>query len=198
MSPPADRAPLVALLAAGKAKRFGGGKLDADLLDRPLGAWPLAAVAKAGFAPGIIVVGPDGPQFASVAADWELLTNPAPEDGLGGSVSLAVQHALAAERDCLLLLADMPLVDADHLQRLAAAPSSSATRWPDDHLGVPALIRRDDLPLFAALEGDRGAGPLLSGLEDIVRIFAPAQMLLDVDRKEDLVQARELLEGEPR
>ena len=33
----------VAILAAGSARRFGGGKLDADCAGQPLGAWVLAA-----------------------------------------------------------------------------------------------------------------------------------------------------------
>ena len=52
-------APLVAVLAAGSATRFGGGKLDAVLAGRRLGAWALATIERAGLPPGVIVVPPD-------------------------------------------------------------------------------------------------------------------------------------------
>ena len=37
----------VAVLAAGRASRFGGGKLDADLAGKPVGQWVLDAVCPA-------------------------------------------------------------------------------------------------------------------------------------------------------
>lgn len=194
----ADPGPLVAVLAAGLARRFGGGKLDAPLLGRPLGAWALDAVAQAGLNPGVIVVGPDSPQFARQAAGWGLVINPEPEKGMGRSVALAVEQAMEQGRDCLILLADMPLVAPSHLQQLMRTPSSSATRWPDARLGVPALIRRRDLARFRMLEGDRGAAPLLAGMERLVPVSAPSAMLLDVDRTEDLDEVRRLLEARER
>lgn len=187
--------PLVAVLAAGLASRFGGGKLDADLGGKPLGQWALDAVVAAGLEPGLIVVGPQVPAFADAAHGWALLPNTAPEAGLGTSVALAVREAEALDLDVLLLLADMPLLDPAHLKRLRQSAANAATAWPDGRLGVPALICRKDLCGFRDLAGERGAGPLLAKLHDLETVSAPPGMLADVDRPEDLAQVQRLLEA---
>ena len=188
-----DDQPLVAVLAAGLASRFGGGKLDADLCGKPLGQWTLDAVSTAGLEPGVIVVGPDVPVFADAAHGWALLQNDAPEAGLGTSVALAVREAEALACDVLLLLADMPLLDPAHLSRLVHSPANTATVYPDGRPGVPALIRRKDLSTFRDLDGERGAGPLLARLDALDSVTAPPDMLRDVDRPEDLARVEQLL-----
>jgi molybdenum cofactor cytidylyltransferase len=188
-----DDQPLVAVLAAGLARRFGGGKLDADLCGKPLGQWALDAVAAAGLEPGVIVVGPETPAFAKTAQRWRLLVNEAPAAGLGTSVALAVRHAEAQARDLLLLLADMPLLDPAHLQNLVRSPANAATAHPDGRLGVPALICRKDLGQFRDLGGERGAGPLLAGLDALESLDPPLAMLADVDSPEDLARVAQLL-----
>ncbi len=188
--------PLVAVLAAGLASRFGGGKLDADLCGKPLGQWTLDAVSTAGLEPGLIVVGPDVPAFADAAHGWALLENDAPEAGLGTSVALAVREAEALACDVLLLLADMPLLDPAHLSRLVLSAGNAATVYPDGRPGVPALIRNKDLSAFRDLAGERGAGPLLASLDRLETVTAPQGMLADVDRPEDLAHVEQLLRGQ--
>ena len=53
-----DSAPLVAVLAAGAASRFGGGKLDAMLAGKRVGQWVLDAVAAAGLPPPVLMRDP--------------------------------------------------------------------------------------------------------------------------------------------
>lgn len=193
MSASIDRKPLVAVLAAGRATRFGGGKLDANCAGMPLGQWTLDAVAQAGLSAGVIVVGPQPPVFAQAAAGWSFLTNPAPEEGLGPSVSLACQKAAAQSRDVLILLADMPLVTPDHLRALVSCRSCAATRYPDGRVGVPALIAASDVGSFTSLSGDSGAGKLLSCLDALEVFDAPPDTLLDVDDAEALGAVGEIL-----
>lgn len=189
----ADSAPLVAVLAAGAASRFGGGKLDADLAGKPVGQWVLDAVAAAGLAPGLIVVAPLVPRFAA-ASGWPLLTNINASDGLGTSIALAASAALGQGRALLVVLADMPLVSPQHLAALAAN-RCAATLYADGKAGVPALADLALLPALAELAGSEGAGPLLAARSDLVRLppapAAPA-MLLDIDRPEDLARAAHL------
>src|SRR5687768_14290118 len=45
----------------------------------------------------------------------------------------------------------------------AAGPAPAATRYPEGHAGVPALLDRKLIAKAARLTGDRGAGPLLRG-----------------------------------
>lgn len=175
--------PLVAVLAAGRGERFGGGKLDAPCAGKPLGRWALDAAEAAGLGPGTIVVGPAG---AGYAAGWTMLVNPAPEAGLGSSLALAARAALDQRAEALLvLLADMPLVEPAFLRRLAAAAPPAATRQPDGRAGVPALLDRALLEKAAMLTGDRGAGPLLSGA---TLLDPPPGTLRDVDTAEDLAK----------
>lgn len=184
---------LVAVLAAGRASRFGGGKLDADLAGKPVGRWVLDAVAVAGLVPGVIVVPDAVPAFAA-GAGWTLLANPRADAGLGSSVAAAAREAMrrGAAR-LLVLLADMPLLDPAHLRALLASPSPAATRQPGGHPGVPALFGAELFADLAALAGDRGAAAVLRGRDDLTLIDPPEGMLADVDRPEDLAAVARLL-----
>jgi len=180
--------PLVAVLAAGRGRRFGGGKLEAICAGKPVGRWALDAVAEAGFEPGLIVTGPRGVSFA---ADWTVLVNPRPERGLGSSLALAAQAALDGGAPALLvLLADMPLVTPGYLRELAATPPPAATRQPDGHAGVPALLDRALLARAAELSGDRGAGPVLA---EATLLEPPPGMLADVDESADVARVEFIL-----
>lgn len=190
--PPSETAPLVAVLAAGAASRFGGGKLDAQLAGKPVGQWVLDAAQGAGLPAGLIVVGQDVPRFASHCG-WPLLVNPRAAEGLGTSLALAAGRALAQGRALLVLLADMPLVEAGYIAQLASAKTGAATLYPSGKRGVPACLPLALLPQVAALAGDQGAGVLLAGRADFAVLEPPAAMLLDVDRAEDLVRAAALL-----
>ena len=187
-----DGSPLVAVLAAGQASRFGGGKLDVMLCGKRVGQWGLDAVHAAGFAPGIIVVPDETPQFAQESG-WSLQVNPNARQGLGTSLALAANRAMAQGRPLLVLLADMPLVSGKHLQRLGNGEGSAATVWPKGKAGVPAWIAPPLLPRLSALKSDAGAGALLSSQADIAYVEADAAMLLDVDEPEDLDRAEALL-----
>ena len=188
----AEAGPLVAVLAAGLGRRFGGDKLDADCAGKPLGRWVLDAVVAAGLAPGVVVVGPHAPGFA-LASGWALVTNPQPEAGLGGSVALAAAAALAQHRDLVLVLADMPLVTPAFLADLAAHEGAVATRHPDGRAGVPALLPLAVLGKAAQLAGERGAARLLAGIDGLTLLVPPPGMLADVDHAADLAKVAALL-----
>ena len=148
----------------------------------------LIVVEEAGLRPGVIVTGPEGAAFAE---GWTALINPEPEAGLGSSLALAAGLALAGGRDTLLvLLADMPLVTPEYLRVLAAAQAPAATRQPDGHARVPALLDRKLLETAARLTGDRGAGPLLA---EATLLDPPPGMLIDVDRPGDLADVERVL-----
>ncbi len=182
--------PCVAVLAAGRGTRFGGDKLMAPCAGKPLGRWVLDAVAEAGLPPGLIVTGPDG---VSYAEGWIRLINPAPERGLGSSLALAAQLALArGARSLLVVLADMPLVTPGYLRELAGSPPPTATRQPDGHGGVPALLNRAQMKKASSLTGDRGAGPLLRRVR---LVDAPPRMLRDVDTVVDLAEVEASLQS---
>ena len=180
--------PLVAVLAAGRGTRFGGGKLEAMCAGRPLGRGILDAGVDAGLVRGVIVTGRDGADFAD---GWTRLINPEPEAGLGSSLALAAKLALARNaRSLLVLLADMPLITPGYLRELAAAPAPAATRQPDGHAGVPARLNHALMVKVTKLTGDSGAGPLLRKAR---LLDPPPGMLRDVDTAEDLAQVERIL-----
>lgn len=176
----------IALLAAGSARRFGGGKLDAQLAGTRLGHHALEAVLALDLGVPVVVVSEDAPAFAREAKAEglaTLLVNPHAQEGLGTSVALAARHAGEVGAGKLLLLAaDMPLVSAATLAALveACAEAPSCVRHADGHPGIPACFPAASFPALAALQGDRGAGALLrSG--NVAVLEVDKRELRDVD-----------------
>lgn len=181
---------LVAVLAAGQARRFGGGKIVADCARKPLLQWALEAAEAAGLPPGVIVTAPDFVEQDWVEA-WQILPNEHAAQGLGSSVALAARAGLDGGYSRLLIvLGDMPLVEPDYFAQLAKAQKATATRYPHDGAGVPALLDRELMEQAAQLTGERGAGALL---RSAALLDAPAGSLIDVDVPEDLARASRIL-----
>jgi len=192
------------VLAAGVATRFGGGKIRAMLEGRPLVAHVLAAARAAGIRRIVLVLGRDAVEVRaallavdSTALDAVLVAvNPGPERGLATSlrVGLAAATAAPAPGGVLVLLGDQPRVQPAVLEALVAA----ARQAPAEALAVgaahgedgapnPLLILPAGWPVTAALQGDRGLGPLLAAApERIVRVPV-AGTNPDVDTPADLV-----------
>jgi CTP:molybdopterin cytidylyltransferase MocA len=183
--------PRVAVLAAGSGTRFDGGKLEAMCAGKPLGRWVLDAVEAAGLGPGTIVTGPDGVSFAE---GWSAAVNPMPEAGLGSSLAIAAQLN-SHEGAMLVLLADMPLVTPAYLRALAAIDAPAATRYPEGHAGVPALLDRELIAAATQLTSDHGLGTMLRTAS---LLEPPVGMLRDVDTLDDLAQVERILSSSPR
>ena len=77
----------IALLAAGKAERFGGGKLDADLNGKRLGQHALDAALALEQGPVLVVVGEPVPAFPHESRQADLTQNSKASEGLGTSVA---------------------------------------------------------------------------------------------------------------
>ena len=185
---------LVALLAAGRATRFGGGKLDAPCAGKPVGCWVVEAVEAAGLAPGVCVTGPAAPRFLAGAVGWSRIVNRQPEEGLGGSLAVAARAAQARNSAAMLVvLADMPLVTPLLLGRLVSGGRAAATDHGGGRPGVPALIPRALFSRLAGARGDQGAAKLLAGLAGLALVAPAAQELLDIDTPADLARAEALL-----
>lgn len=192
----ADGALAVAVLAAGLASRFGGGKLDAPCAGKPVGRHVLDAAELAGlghFAP-LCITGPEAPLFVQEARGWQRIINPDPALGLASSVAVAAaharQHGYAA---MVVLLADMPLITPAFINDLASRSGAAATLYPEGRPGVPARFPAALFPALERLEGEGGAGQFLRGLADVELLHPAAPMLADVDRPADLAAAEAAL-----
>ena len=181
----------VAILAAGGARRFGGGKLDADCAGKPLGQWALEAARALDPDALGLVVGEDVPQFAGTA---ELVRNPYAAHGLGTSASAAARWAIEREADALLvMLADMPLVSRATLRSLIEGDRPSAAAYPGGKPGVPACFPAAMLPKLAGLGGEEGAAALLRGRKRVRLVPVGPDELRDVDRPGDLADIAAIL-----
>ena len=179
----------IAILAAGGATRFGGGKLDADCAGKPLGAWALDAALAVPHQRLAVVVGVSVPEFAG---GCEVLINERAAGGLGTSAALAARWAEGSDR-LLIVLADMPLVSSETLRKLAAAGGPAAVGYPGGKPGAPACFPATLFPALAALGGDSGAAQVLRGLPNVTLIETPADELRDVDRPADLAEVTAIL-----
>ncbi len=183
----------VALLAAGAARRFGGGKLDSPCAGRPVGARAAAALAEVGGAARLVVVPPAAPAFVDALKGWHRATNPDPDAGLQGSIAVAARFASDHGFDRLVIaLADMPLVPAAHFARLVEAEGIAFTRYPDESRGVPAAF---PLRCFAALVALPEGGAANHAWGEAITLLDPphADALCDVDTPEDLAAVEALL-----
>ncbi len=180
----------IAVLAAGKASRFGSDKLMAQLDGVPLGILGAQRLAMLPSAGHIAVCQPSAAiaaQYASLG--YAIVENPGADEGLSGSLHLAVKAASGTQAKAILvLLADMPFVDAGHVQRLIAACDGDIIASSDGkHNMPPAIFPRPTWPLLLATKGDSGARDFLANAQILI---APDGMLRDIDTPDDLVASK--------
>lgn len=163
------------LLAAGSSRRFGANKLLAPFGGRPLIARAMDRLAELSLERVAVVTA--YLQVAQLARTYgfEIVHNAHPEYGQSHSISLGVQAL--GDMDALLLLAgDQPLLTGDSLSRLVRAYAQSgrgiACLQDGTHMGNPALFGRAYFPALCALEGDRGAKPILRANESDLLVVA--------------------------
>ncbi len=181
------------VLAAGHARRFGGGKLTALWRDRPLVAWAADAARAAGDGPVIVVLG-EGADAVEAALDPAGLTLVrAPDYSLGMAHSLrAGLAALPADVDAVFVfLGDMPAIPDGMAHRLVTVLADGALAAAPVYEGMrghPVLLRRSLFPAFTALSGDRGGGAVLNALGEALALVETTDdgVLFDIDRREDL------------
>jgi len=179
------------VLAAGLARRFGGGKLSAPLQGKPLVDHALAttrAAVDAGYLERAIVVAARGPSAASdaptvreLAASYGLIVidNGDPGEGLSRSVRLGLEALEAAPVGAaMMLLGDQPRTRLDVIaalvERWTARPVGLvAPRYADGGQGNPVIVARELWPLAATLDGDRGLGVIFGGRSDVAYVDVP-------------------------
>jgi molybdenum cofactor cytidylyltransferase len=181
----------LAILAAGRASRFGGRKLEAMLDGQMIGTMTAARLAVLDFGARLVVVDPAHialiEQFAKLG--FKSVANDQPGMGLARSVSLAAQAAQNSDAAALLIcLADMLNVPPEHIMAMIEARGDGARVIASSVQGTPmppALFPRAHFPRLAALSGADGAKPLLT---DAILIEADAWSMADIDTPEDLAR----------
>ncbi|MEZ5939180.1 MAG: nucleotidyltransferase family protein [Hyphomonadaceae bacterium] len=194
---------VIVLLAAGLSRRFGPeDKLSSDLGGRPLAQHAAAVVRSTGY-PVVLVHG-DGQAWLAddLGGDVLLVHNPAPEAGMGRSIRLGVQAAIALEpASVVITLADMPFVPQALLEALIAAVvgdgHDAAHAGPAGRVRPPTAFGPGCFAALAALSGENGARSVLEGAGSSVRALDwAADDLADIDTPEALKSAHARLPDE--
>ncbi len=194
------------VLAAGRATRFraGGGvepsKLVASLGGEPLVRHAVRAALASRARPVVAVTGHARVDIEAALAGLAVVFahNPDYASGLASSLKTGIGALPDSVAGAVVLLGDMPAVDAALLDRLieafVAAPEAlAATPVSAGRRGNPVLLSRALFAPIGALEGDEGARRLLSQVEagQVLEVTVEGEgATLDVDTPDDLAAAR--------
>jgi molybdenum cofactor cytidylyltransferase len=184
------------VLAAGSATRMGRNKLLLRIGGEPLVRRVARAAVEADLAPVLVVVGPDADLVREALAGLPCQPVANPRHALGMSASLdAGFAAVPGHVDAgVVLLADMPFVDAAAIRAVVAPHARGARITTARYGGVPAPPTLYDRALFAELRGGVGEGRgremVRRHAAEVVFVDFPASALSDVDEAGDLERAR--------
>ena len=181
------------ILAAGAGRRFGGGKLLAQLDGRPLLQHVLDLAAALSLRPTIVVLGSDADALEA-ACRWreeQRIRNENAQQGISSSLRLGLEHLADSKAErALVLLADQPMLTAGQARavldvaqdglRPIAVPRYRGTP------GNPVLLEREAWPLAADLRGDRGMSQLIERRPDLVRYVELPGTNPDIDTPAEL------------
>ena len=192
-----NASPVVMVMAAGAATRYGSAKQLARL---PSGCTLVRHAALTALETGLpvqIVIGAHGELVRAELVGLELAIVDATEwwRGVGRSIAQGID-ALIARVDkptsVLLTLADLPQVRAGDLSRLAdlhrASPDRLLVSGFGENRGPPCLFPADCLPALQALEGDEGARAVLKANASRVTAVPLEAAGFDIDRPSDLLK----------
>jgi molybdenum cofactor cytidylyltransferase len=188
------------VLAAGRSSRMA----PRNKLLEPIGGEKMvrrvAAVAIAGGAEPVVVV--TGHEAASVAAALRglavtIVANPDYADGLSTSLRAGLRALPPGIDGALILLGDMPRIEASMLSALVAAfTGANAICVPVRHgrRGNPVLWGSAYFAEIMRLTGDTGAKPLMAQHEaQLIEVeVATDSIFEDVDAPEDLARLKRL------
>ncbi|WP_158266547.1 nucleotidyltransferase family protein [Allosphingosinicella deserti] len=193
LQPTLDPGTYAVVLAAGAARRFGGGKLTAMLNGRPLVSWSVEKALQTRVELVTVVLGADAEAVAgALPSDVRLRVIVCPdwEEGLSRSLRCGVQTLPDHARALLLFLGDMPDVSsalADRMLRLVLDGAPAAMPVCDGQPAHPVAISAKLFPALRSLRGDQGARNVLRAASGAVEIATDERgSITDVDTEADL------------
>lgn len=183
------------VLAAGSARRFGGGKLLAPYGGAPLLHGALAAARAAPVSSVTVVTGADAAGVEACARAFDpgvrLVHAENHAEGMAASLRAGIASLPATVDAVFIFLGDMPRVPHAVLAPLADAVAKGAPAAAPvfaGRRGNPVVVGRELFPAVAGLTGDVGARALLQALGDrLALVEAPDDgVLFDVDARDQL------------
>lgn len=178
------------VMAAGQGRRFGGGKLTADLEGRSLIRRTLKAVPRELFSAAAVVAGGGAVLELASSLGFLPVENERPELGLSRTVRLGLE-ALGECQGALFWPGDQPLVRRETVlaltQRWRRDPETIAALGCRGVRGSPCIFPARLFPELLALTGDRGGSAVIRRHRELlVLVEAEEEELWDVDTSEDL------------
>jgi CTP:molybdopterin cytidylyltransferase MocA len=181
------------ILAAGAGRRFGGGKLLAQLDGRPLLQHVLDLAAALSLRPTIVVLGSDADALEA-ACRWreeQRIRNENAQQGISSSLRLGLEHLADSEAErALVLLADQPMLTAGQARAVLDVAGDElrpivVPRYRGTP-GNPVLLERGAWRLAADIRGDRGMSQLIERRPDLVRYVEVPGTNPDIDTPDEL------------
>lgn len=182
------------VLAAGSATRFGSSKQLAEWNGEKLVQRATAVATQSCGPRTILVAGHDWNAVRSACTPFSgyFLINEKHQAGIGTSLAQAVRSIRHAATAIVVLLADQPRVNAEHVATLIEHWSGDerdivASTYANTR-GVPALFARASFDKLCALKGDQGARKLLDDSEFAVHHVEFQDAATDIDTVADLAR----------
>jgi molybdenum cofactor cytidylyltransferase len=178
------------ILAAGAATRMGRVKQLLSYRGTTFLQHAIDQAVDAGLSPIVVVVGSHAGLVTGFIGSprVNVVYNEAWQTGMGSSIAAGIRHLHGFDvAGAAILVADQPLVTAQHLRAMAALMQSSkmvAAEF-DGTLGVPAFFRREVFPLLESLPPEAGARHLLRNSGEVTAYPLP-EAAIDVDTPQDL------------
>jgi molybdenum cofactor cytidylyltransferase len=183
------------VLAAGEGRRYGGGKLVAELCGRPLLEHAIEAVLGVPAIERVVVVlGADADEIRRTVdlGGVETVVCDRWDEGIAASLRTGVD-ALADSDAVVIVLGDQPFITSRAVAAIAAqvdAQQEAARAVYEGRPGHPVLIKRSLYDAVRSLRGDSGARAVIerAGVREVecAHLGRPD----DVDTAEDLEAAR--------
>jgi len=179
------------ILAAGASSRMGSPKQLLEWRNRTLLEHTLLSASSNLKERVVVVLGAhaEAIQNAIDLGAVSSIVNPHWREGMASSIRLGVQALPASAAAVLILLCDQPLVNASHIQNMLkgwqSAPNHIVASQYHGSFGVPALFPAEFFEHLTALNGDRGAKPLLMKFEQLLLKILLPEAELDIDSVED-------------
>lgn len=181
------------VLAAGKSTRFGQTKQLASLHGESLVRRAIVTAERLTGRSTLLVVGHEWQAVLDACLPMQgfFIINERYADGMSTSIASAAAVLDGTTDALLLLLADQPLIPADHLVALRSAwlenPGAIVASRFEGVVGPPVIFPAHRFGELQLLKGDRGAKALInSGAEGVIAIECD-EAAVDIDTPEALV-----------